>query len=111
MSRPACFVKALALFALVTLCVPANAQITIPDPGGILGKILRLPKPKANPNVPASQIAPPANDNFADREQLVGADARASVDNRGRRWKQTSRSIGPVSKTSALFGGRGLPRT
>ena len=83
MSRLASFLKALALLALITLCVPAKAQITIPDPGGVLSKILRLPKPKPSPNAPANGIAPPANDNFATREQLVGTDVRAQADNRG----------------------------
>ena len=61
MSRPASVTKALALLALILLCVPAQAQFTIPkiDPGDILGKIFKVPKSQTNPNVPANQIAPP----------------------------------------------------
>ena len=88
MSRSATVTKALVLLALILLCVPAGAQITI-NPGDILGKIFKIPKAKPSPNAPASPnapingIAPPANDNFANREHLVGTDVRAQADNRG----------------------------
>ena len=52
-------------------------------PATSLNRVLHPNNPQVKPNVPPNQIAPPANDNFANREQLVGTDVRAQADNRG----------------------------